>query len=68
MILQSWKEIAAYVSSKVGARSVKTCMRYSHESENPLPVRAAPGSVIAETEEIDRWIGKRWKPRNRAAG
>ena len=58
-ILESWKEIAAYLN-----RSVMTCQRW--EADLGLPVHRLDGTpkarVFAYTDEIDRWMeGKRGK-------
>lgn len=52
-ILDSWKEIAAYLN-----RTVRTCQRW--ESELELPIYRLDGSpkanVFAYKEELDRWL------------
>jgi tetratricopeptide (TPR) repeat protein len=52
-LLQSWKEIAAYLG-----RSERTCRRW--ETEFELPVHrmdgSARGSVFAYKSELDRWM------------
>jgi tetratricopeptide (TPR) repeat protein len=57
-VLDSWKEIAAYLG-----RSVKTCRRWEHELS--LPVHRLEDSpkarVFAYPEEIDQWIKKTQK-------
>jgi hypothetical protein len=55
-ILNSWKEIAAYIG-----RGVRTVQRYEHQSK--LPVRRIENrdhsSVIAYSDEIDAWLNRR---------
>lgn len=67
MILQGFKEIAAYLSSKIGPKSERTCRRYTDLDVDPLPVRGDIGPVVAETAEIDSWVLRRWKLRSKAA-
>ena len=59
MVLNSWKEIAAYLG-----RGVRTVQRY--ERDLGLPVRRPRGksrsAVIALTDELDAWL--RNAPRN----
>jgi predicted DNA-binding transcriptional regulator AlpA len=53
-VLNSWKEIAAYVG-----RGVRTVQRW--ERELGLPVRRPLGKrkVVALRQEIDAWISRR---------
>ena len=59
-VLDSWKEIAVYLS-----RTVKTCHRW--ENELDLPIRRLDGSpkarVFAYKEELDRWLGEKLNER-----
>lgn len=52
-ILNSWKEIAAYVS-----RGVRTVQRYEEQFGFPVhrPSRRTRSAVVAFTEEIDLWL------------
>jgi phage terminase Nu1 subunit (DNA packaging protein) len=55
MILNGWKEIAAYISS-----SVRTVQRWEKDGmpvARPLP--GSRGSVIAYSEQLDSWLRRR---------
>ncbi len=58
LILDSWKEIAAYLG-----RSVKTCRRWEHELS--LPVHRLEDSpkarVFTYKDELDQWINSTLK-------
>lgn len=62
-VLESWKEIAAYLN-----RNIRTCRRW--EEELGLPIRRLDGSprarVFAYPAELDRWLGE--KLREQGAG
>lgn len=52
MILNGWKEIAAYVNS-----SVRTVQRWEKAGMPVVrPVPGARGSVIAHSEQLDSWL------------
>jgi phage terminase Nu1 subunit (DNA packaging protein) len=54
MILNGWKEIAAYVNS-----SVRTVQRWEKEGMPIMrPVPASRGSVIAYSDQLDAWLGR----------
>jgi phage terminase Nu1 subunit (DNA packaging protein) len=55
MILNGWKEIAAYVNSSV--RTVQRWERAGMPVARPLP--SLRGSVIARSEQLDSWFGRR---------
>ena len=57
-ILDSWKEIAAYLG-----RSVKTCRRWEHELGLPIHrLEDSPKArVFAYPEELDQWVKKTQK-------
>ena len=59
-VLGSWKEIAAYLG-----KGVRTVQRW--ENDLGLPVRrpdgAAKGVVYASTDELERWLARRWGKR-----
>ena len=65
MVLQGFKEIASYLSSKVGPKSPRTCRRYARDKMDPMPVKS--GSVTepvhCDTTDLDRWIERRWRRR-----
>ena len=54
MILNGWKEIAAYVNSSV--RTVQRWEKTGMPVIRPLP--GARGSVIAYSEQLDLWFGR----------
>lgn len=54
MILNGWKEIAAYVNSSV--RTVQRWEKAGMPVVRPLP--SSRGSVIAHSEQLDSWLGR----------
>jgi phage terminase Nu1 subunit (DNA packaging protein) len=55
MILNGWKEIAAYINS-----SVRTVQRWEREGMPVArPLRSSRGSVIAYSEQLDSWLRRR---------
>lgn len=55
MILNGWKEIAAYVNSSV--RTVQRWEKAGIPVVRPLP--SLRGSVVAYSEQLDTWLGRR---------
>jgi hypothetical protein len=59
-VLASWKDIANYIG-----KGVRTVQRW--ESTLQLPIRrpggCGKGTVVAFTDEIDLWLGERFKER-----
>jgi phage terminase Nu1 subunit (DNA packaging protein) len=54
MILNGWKEIAAYVNSSI--RTVQRWEKIGMPVVRPVP--SSRGSVIAYSEQLDSWLGR----------
>lgn len=61
MILNGWKEISVYVNSSV--RTVQRWEKAGMPVVRPLP--GSRGSVIAQSEQIDSWLGRGSSPSSR---
>jgi hypothetical protein len=62
-VLDSWKEIAAYLG-----RSVKTCRRWEHELDLPIHrLEDSPKArVFAYQDELDRWVESSFHKANKS--
>jgi hypothetical protein len=63
MVLRGYKEIAAFIASRIGDTvSIRSARGYGVRADDPIPVRRFGNRVFIDDDQLDIWVARQWKP------